>query len=737
MSEFMLIRNLDVIIPVYRGLDETKECILSLLSSIPHWAQLIVINDCSPEPDLTNWLRQEASNLGFELHENKANKGFVGTVNYGMSLNKDRDVLLLNSDVEVSNLDWLNRMRKAAYSHDRVASLTPFSNNATICSFPNFCQDNELYCGLDVNALDRLFSNLPLESELVEVPTGVGFCMYIRRDCLDSVGYFDEQTFGKGYGEENDWCQRAHKLGWKNYHQLNVFAYHKGGVSFQEEGDPRKARALELLNTLHPNYTHDVMAFIAQDPARQARLMAKIKYIAETGLPVILAVAHHLGGGVAQHVSELASYYLEKAWFLRLTPGSREGYVNLYLSALDGDKTDAFVFNVHTDYELLVSLLRDLRVGRVHFHHSMGLPPRTWLLPSSLGVSYDVTIHDYYMLNGNPTLTDRYGKFVSEDNQNHDDVCRDAAQISVSGEEWRSGIYPLLSRAERIIYPSRDVYQRFSRLYGNESELSNKAIVTYHPDAYCYSEPKQSHKPGDQLRVLILGALSREKGADLLEQVALLCDPDNIEFHLLGYGYRPLRGVVNHGAYRLDQLEEKLNSIKPHVVWFPALWPETYSYTLSIALDHEYPVVCPNIGAFIERIENRNNSLLLPWNIKPIDCAAFWRAYAQGAKLSNFLVSAEICDEIERDDNFYQDKYLSGLTVLTPTDGSILVNKWNEKLSLAPSTVLLSRKEQLLQYLWKVRNMRIVSSFARYIPFRLQRAIKRLLSRKPIHEIIK
>ncbi|MDH1224121.1 hypothetical protein, partial [Aeromonas caviae] len=131
------------------------------------------------------------------------------------------------------------------------------------------------------------------------------------------------------------------------------------------------------------------------------------------------------------------------------------------------------------------------------------------------------------------------------------------------------------------------------------------------------------------------------------------------------------------------------------------------------------------------------NSLLLPWNIKPIDCAAFWRAYAQGAKLSNFLVSAEICDEIERDDNFYQDKYLSGLTVLTPTDGSILVNKWNEKLSLAPSTVLLSRKEELLQYLWKVRNMRIVSSFARYIPFRLQRAIKRLLSRKPIHEIIK
>lgn len=729
--------SLDIIIPVYRGLEETRECILSLLPSMPEWAQLIVINDCSPEPELTTWLREQSDVLGFKLYENEVNKGFVGTVNFGMRLHKDRDVLLLNSDVEVSHSDWLHRMQQAAYSNERVASLTPFSNNATICSFPHFCQDNALYSCLDVNALDRLFSTLPLENELVEVPTGVGFCMYIRRDCLDVVGYFDEETFGKGYGEENDWCQRAQKLGWKNYHQLNVFAYHKGGVSFLEEGDPRKARALELLNTLHPNYTRDVMAFIAQDPARQARMMAKVRCIAETGLPVVLAVAHHLGGGVAQHVSELASYYLGKVLFLRLTPGGREGYVNLYLSALNGDKSDAFVFNIHTEYELLVSFLRDLRVSRVHFHHSMGLPPRTWLLPSSLGISYDVTIHDYYMLNGNPTLTDRYGQFVSEDNKNYDDICRDAAQISVSGEEWRSGIFPLLSRAERIIYPSQDVYQRFSRLYGHKSELSSKAIITYHPDAYRYPEPKQAHKPGDPLRVLILGALSREKGADLLEQVALLCDPNKIEFHLLGYGYRPLRGVVNHGAYRLDQLEEKLDSIKPHVVWFPALWPETYSYTLSIALEHTYPVVCPNIGAFVERIENRNHSLLLPWSIKPIDCAAFWRAYAQGAELSDFVVSSEVCDEIERDDIFYQEKYLSGLAVLTPVDGSKLVKKWNEKLNIAPSAVLLSRKEQLLQYLWKFRNMPIVSSFARFIPFRLQRAIKRLLSRKPIHEIIK
>ncbi|MDN4629859.1 glycosyltransferase family 2 protein, partial [Erwinia sp. PsM31] len=69
----------------------------------------------------------------------------------------------------------------------------------------------------------------------------------IRRVCLNQVGYFDVETFGRCYGEDNDWCQRADMLGWKNYHQLNVIAYHKGGVSFAGEQRPRKLKDMELL----------------------------------------------------------------------------------------------------------------------------------------------------------------------------------------------------------------------------------------------------------------------------------------------------------------------------------------------------------------------------------------------------------------------------------------------------------------------------------------------------------
>jgi GT2 family glycosyltransferase len=45
------------------------------------------------------------------------------------------------------------------------------------------------------------------------------------------IGYFDEDRFGRGYGEENEFCQRAIKKGWCNLVTPNLYVYHKGGAS--------------------------------------------------------------------------------------------------------------------------------------------------------------------------------------------------------------------------------------------------------------------------------------------------------------------------------------------------------------------------------------------------------------------------------------------------------------------------------------------------------------------------
>lgn len=257
--------KVDIIVPVYRGLQETRACLESVLANPQSTKfELIVIDDYSPEAELSAWLEDMAGKNKFTLLKNLSNLGFVQTVNRGMKLHSDRDVILLNSDAIVAN-DWLDRLLNCAYRDARIATVTPFSNNATICSYPKFNEDNELPIDLNLATLDSIFVHVN-RGRYVEIPTGVGFCFYIKRVAINEIGFFDADAFEKGYGEENDFCQRAIKLGWTNVLAADVFVQHLGGVSFATEQNSSKAKATKMLATLHPNYEKDVYDFIGEDP---------------------------------------------------------------------------------------------------------------------------------------------------------------------------------------------------------------------------------------------------------------------------------------------------------------------------------------------------------------------------------------------------------------------------------------------------------------------------------------
>lgn len=264
-------REVAIIVPVYGNLDLTRRCLESVVRAACQrpW-QLIVVNDASPQAEVGDWLREFArQHADVRLHDNRVNLGFVATVNLGMTLAGRRDVVLLNSDAEVAN-DWLDRMRAAAYRRETVGTVTPLSNNATICSFPKFCEDNPLPPGESISSMDRWCANV-LAGRDVDIPTAVGFCMYIRRACLDAVGLFDLANFGHGYGEENDFCCRATALGWKHSHALDVFVHHAGGMSFGDTRLERQRSALEAIRRLHPHYDDMVREFVQRDPAAPYR----------------------------------------------------------------------------------------------------------------------------------------------------------------------------------------------------------------------------------------------------------------------------------------------------------------------------------------------------------------------------------------------------------------------------------------------------------------------------------
>lgn len=260
----------DVIIPVYRGLQETRRCIESVLGCRQEtYLEVVVVDDASPEPELADYLNSLAASSSITLLRNQSNLGFVQSVNLGMSLHPKRDVVLLNSDTLVAN-DWLDRIRRCAYGAAKVGTVTPFSNNATICSYPVFCAENALPEGVELSELDKMFRRVN-HGKSVEIPTAVGFCMYIRRACLDQVGLFDAGNFGKGYGEENDFSLRASQQGWLNLLCADTFVYHAGGVSFGAEKDARVAAALDALHRLHPGYEDLIQRFVAADPIKGLR----------------------------------------------------------------------------------------------------------------------------------------------------------------------------------------------------------------------------------------------------------------------------------------------------------------------------------------------------------------------------------------------------------------------------------------------------------------------------------
>jgi len=286
---------IDVIIPVYKGARATRRCLESVLGSAQREAfEVVAVDDASPDPDIAALVRDLAAKGRLTLVSNDTNAGFVHSVNRGMSLHPDRDVVLLNSDTEVAN-DWLDRLRHSAWTNPEIGTATPFSNNATICTYPFPGWTGGVPGTLGLAALDRLFATTNAGRTL-DLPTAVGYCMYIRRPCLEQVGLFDAERFGRGYGEENDFCRRAARAGWRNVLAGDVYVFHEGGVSFAGERGERAEGALRALLEVHPDYLRLVRDFNIRDPAQMLRQTVDAARIAlgaeESGCVLAEQAAH-------------------------------------------------------------------------------------------------------------------------------------------------------------------------------------------------------------------------------------------------------------------------------------------------------------------------------------------------------------------------------------------------------------------------------------------------------------
>lgn len=257
-----------IIVPVFNALEQLEACLASIVLTVPPDTQVLLIDDASTDkrvlPLLQSWVNEGTQYRRLLAHEK--NRGFVATANHGMRL-ADTDVVLLNSDTEVAG-EWLQHLANCLDSDHWIATATPWSNNGEIVSIPEFCVANPVPQNLQAIASTIAACGSPIYPEM---PTAVGFCMAISLHAIEHVGLFDEAVFGLGYGEENDFCQRAEQAGLRNVLCDNAYVVHHGGASFGPLGLKPDGQSMQRLLAKHPDYLCKVSEFIESDPLASRR----------------------------------------------------------------------------------------------------------------------------------------------------------------------------------------------------------------------------------------------------------------------------------------------------------------------------------------------------------------------------------------------------------------------------------------------------------------------------------
>jgi GT2 family glycosyltransferase/glycosyltransferase involved in cell wall biosynthesis len=608
--------QVDVIVPIYRGFSETQRCLESVLQSRTEnrsFGRLILIDDHSPEPEINQYLSDLERRADIRLLRNTSNLGFVRSINLGIDATTS-DFVLLNNDTEVHG-NWLDRLAAQAYAAPRVGTVTPFSNNATICSYPDIGGTHELSDGHTVSEIDGACASAN-RGRAIEIPTAVGFCMLVVRGCMKEVGPFDAETFGMGYGEEVDFCQRALKRGWRHLLATDVFVFHAGETSFADSSGARKERAGALVRERYPDYERSVARWVERNPAGLARLLTTAVLRKQRGFPIVLHLLHGWGGGTEKHVSELARLLQDFSLHLVLMI-QREGAVLRFSMLISEGPSWRRVSFLAPSMMDIIPFVQAFGVTQVHVQHFLAIHDQICGFLHHLGVPYDLTWHDYTAVCPRISLSRSDGSYCGEPDEQGCLQCLSQPGLKLDSEIlwWRNVGTTLAREAQRLICPSVDVARR-ARRYVPASNI----IVAPHEDAlYRPSDaptPSTLHE-GKVMNIVTLGSMAKHKGAsylmDCVEAARRRSVP--ISWRIVGELDPDERTRADacsdvlsiSGRYAIQDLPTLIEGAAPHLVFFPQRVPETYSFALSEAFAAGAPILVPAMGAFPERIAG------MPW----------------------------------------------------------------------------------------------------------------------------
>ncbi len=595
-----------VFIPIYNAFEESLRCLKSVLLHSPKDQEIVIVDDASTEGKFKTFMdERNIKDTRITLKRNVKNLGFVETCNFGMNLFQDKDIVLLNSDTIVT-AGWLEKMKAAAYSNSKVGTVTTLTNNGNQASFPKFSlkmEDNEIFGKIDIDYLAQVVEKVSTK-EYPILPTCIAHCVYIKREVIEKIGVFDAETFGRGYGEENDFSLRAEEAGFTNILDDATFIYHKGESSFKENQKKLHKENIEIIKKRYPHYLDRVSKFYRRGILRPVRLriLDELVRLENKDKRRVLHVLHNgpfeshgdALGGVEYHVQNLINEVKDLShWSLVV---KKDVYLLTCHMKIE-DRT--YIFDrSKTNLEDLIS--RD-KFETLHIHHTRHFNIKELGNAISKHANYFLSIHDYvvacpkfFLLK--PNLEICSGKeCVSACNFNREFI-----------QDYRAIGEKIITQANKVFVFSQKSSEYLKMLFPMSS--FNQHLISHPSKIHKLSSVNEiSQNPKKPFKILFLGDFASHKGLGEMKALTKISKlaSDPLEWHLLGkiHGEK-ISNLILHGSYNYKDLSEKIEAIDPHILLVLSKAPETYGLTLDEALACGVPAIVPPYGAHAERVEN-------------------------------------------------------------------------------------------------------------------------------------
>jgi len=616
--------HIDIVLPVYNAFDLLRDCLQRVERHTDLPWRLILIEDGSTDARVRPFLRDWAAGRErVELVENPRNMGFIASVNRGLACALDKDapetgpVVLLNSDALVPE-GWASRLVRPFRDAPDVASVTPMSNDAEILSVPAICARTVLMAGQG-EAIDAVARRLTCTPPLPEAPTGVGFCMAMGRRWLMQVPELDT-AFGRGYGEEVDWCQKVARRGGRHLVQPGLFVEHRGGESF---GSDEKYELVlhnnRIVSRRYPDYDQSVQNFIVADPLLTARLGLGLAWAgsldAERTVPVYLA--HSMGGG--------ADHWLEH----RIAADLEEGHPSVVLRVggarrwqLELVTPTGRIVGQSDAVRMIQDLLAVLPRRHVVYSCAVGDPdpveiPEILLSLLREGDRTTILFHDYLPLSPSYTLLDKDGLYRGPVRPPRSDPAHSTRRPDgrrVPLEDWQTAWAALAARADLAVF-SESSAEQVAAVW---PDLKDR--IHLRPHGLRHAVPRLPVPRPDAPPVLaVLGNIGRQKGAGLVQALARRRARDGTGPGLVLIGnidpaFDLPDSIKLHGSYMVSDLPHLVRQYGVTHWLIPSVWPETFCYTVHEALATGLPVLAFGLGAQGDAVRAAENGIEMPFD---------------------------------------------------------------------------------------------------------------------------